>query len=766
MPPRVARRCATPISSVATSSGIFSACRSPRPSATRLRAPRQASSRARCRRRSAGAPTRSAADSSATPNRTAATCSGTSSAPIRRRSSAGRSHGFARSHAVETGGGVSLPSVSRAPSILVIGGGHAGVEAAVAAARVLAPYSGRVTLVTMDPSRIGAMSCNPAIGGLAKGQMVREIDALGGIMGLAADATGIMFKVLNASRGPAVRGPRCQSDKYAYAAEVQRLLSGHTNIEVLAGTVDEIVVDDGRAVGAVVAGACPSHADRAAIEHNLLASGPVRPVYAQPTDEPSATIRLPCDAIVLTTGTFMRALMHTGASRTPGGRVGEGSAVGISKALRDLGFELGRLKTGTPPRLRRQSLDWERLPPQHGDARPVPFSDLSPEGLPGARFPRLRQIECRVTETNAAIHDLIRANLDRAPMYSGQIEAECGPRYCPSIEDKVVRFGDRDAHHVFLEPESLHSDEIYCNGISTSLPAEVQDELVRGMPGCTRAEILRHGYAVEYDMVWPHQIDATGMTKRVEGLFLAGQINGTSGYEEAAGQGLVAGLNAARLALGQEPVRLGRDQAYIGVMMDDLVTKTPREPYRMFTSRAEHRLLLRADNADARLTPHGRAWGLVDDERWRAFEARERMVAAVRAAVDRNRVEGRPLRDVLRRPEVTLDDLRRWLGGAIGRDTSAEALERVLVDMRYDGYVQRANAEIRRHADSERLRLPEWLDPMRITGLRREAADTLVRFRPATLGQASRLAGINPADVMLIAVAVRRGKKRGEARSA
>ncbi|MEX0776704.1 MAG: FAD-dependent oxidoreductase, partial [Phycisphaeraceae bacterium] len=448
--------------------------------------------------------------------------------------------------------------------IIVIGGGHAGAEAAWAAANLGA----RVALVTMNPAKIGAMSCNPAIGGLAKGQMVREIDALGGLMGLAADATGIQFRMLNVSKGPAVQGPRAQCDKYAYAREVQRLLGSRPEIDIIEGTAERIDVRDGRVCGLQI-------------------------------QNPKSEIRnLSASAVVLTTGTFMRGLMHTGERQSEGGRVGEGSAVGISGALRGLGFDLGRLKTGTPPRLAAESIDFDSLQLQPGDEVPVPFSDLTePRGAlghprgsirgltpRGSDFPALPQRPCWITQTNPAIHDLIRANLHRAPMYNGQIQTT-GPRYCPSIEDKVVRFADRDSHHVYLEPESLETNEIYCNGISTSLPADVQEIVVRQMPGCSRARILRHGYAVEYDMVWPHQIDATGMTKKVSGLFLAGQINGTSGYEEAAGQGLLAGLNAVRFVRGQTPVRLRRDQAYLGVMMDDLVTKTPREPYRMFTSR-------------------------------------------------------------------------------------------------------------------------------------------------------------------------------------
>lgn len=648
--------------------------------------------------------------------------------------------------------------------VIVIGGGHAGAEAAWAASSALGP-DGRVALVTMDPSKIGAMSCNPAIGGLAKGQMVREIDALGGVMGRAADATGIQFRMLNMSKGAAVRGPRAQCDRHAYAREVQRLLGTRGNIEVIAGTIDELIVDGGEVRGVLLG----AHTRRAGSDRpGESASTQVESVARTVTGSPC---RLDASAVVLTTGTFMRALMHTGEHRSQGGRVGEGSAVGISAALRALGFELGRLKTGTPPRLRRASIDWESLPPQHGDAEPVPFSDLSPEVIPGGRFPALPQVECRETRTSERVHALIRDNLHRAPMFIGQIDAECGPRYCPSIEDKVVRFADRAEHHVFLEPESLETSDIYCNGISTSLPEEIQLEIVHGLPGCERAEIVRYGYAVEYDMVWPHQIDATGETKRVRSLFLAGQINGTSGYEEAAAQGLVAGVNAARRARGLDPVRFGRDEAYIGVLMDDLVTRTPREPYRMFTSRAEHRLRLRADNADERLTPRGRELGLVCETRWCAHEARTSKLAGLRTAIDAARVEGGPMTDWIRRDEPEAGEVLRhlqWsdrpLGTMEAKGNEALVLrrhvDRIVSDLRYAGYLRRQDAEVKRMRDAERSPIPETLDPGAIQGLRREAVEVLRRFQPRTMGQASRLAGVNPADVTLIAVAIERERRR------
>ena len=608
-----------------------------------------------------------------------------------------------------------LNSIQSHYDVIVVGGGHAGVEAAWAASQMLG-VDGLVALITMDPSKIGVMSCNPAIGGLAKGQVVREIDALGGLMGRAADASGILFKVLNQSKGPAVQGPRAQCDKDAYASFVQKQIASCDNITVLAGTVAEFILEDGSCVGVECADGTTCRAS----------------------------------AVVLTTGTFMRALMHTGCKKTPGGRVGEGTADGISGCLLRLGLELGRLKTGTPPRLRLSTIDWELLEPQSGDDPPVPFSDLA-----GDTFPPLEQITCRISRTTPESHDLIRANLDKAPMFSGQINAESGPRYCPSIEDKVVRFADRDSHHVFLEPETLDGEFVYCNGISTSLPPDIQIEIVRAMPGCEHAEIMQYGYAVEYDMVRPHQIDATCMVKSVAGLFLAGQINGTSGYEEAAGQGLIAGVNAVRRSRGEPPVRLARDEAYIGVMLDDLVTRTPREPYRLFTSRAEHRMLLRSDNADERLTPVGRRWGTVCDTRWAKWEARrDRLTELARRLESTPGEHGKTLAAIARRPASTLEEIQARLGGA----DDLRDVARVMTDTRYEGYVKRQQAEIRRQRDADKVKIPSQLDASSITGLRSEAAEAIDHFRPATLGQASRLAGVTPADATVLAVAIRRAR--------
>jgi tRNA uridine 5-carboxymethylaminomethyl modification enzyme len=617
-------------------------------------------------------------------------------------------------------------SAPRSFQVIVIGGGHAGVEAAWAAANLLGS-PGSVALVTLDPAKIGVMSCNPAIGGLAKGQIVREVDALGGLMGLATDATGIQFKVLNTSKGAAVRGPRAQCDKHAYAEWVQRAFAGRPEITVVGGSVERLVVDSGRIAGVVVA-------------------------------TPTGPVPLGASAVVLTTGTFMRGLMHTGESKTPGGRFGESPAVGISGALKDLGFELGRLKTGTPPRLSKATIDWDALPDAPGDDEPVPFSDLTERR---ARvFPAMPQVMCKQTRTTPEAHEAIRANLHRAPMYSGQIES-VGPRYCPSIEDKVVRFADRETHGVFLEPESLrpgHDDWIYCNGISTSLPLDVQERIVRSMPGCEKAAILRAGYAVEYDMVRPHQIAATGETKLVDGLFLAGQINGTSGYEEAAAQGVVAGLNAGLRAMGRPSVTIARHQAYIGVLMDDLCTKTPTEPYRMFTSRAEHRLSLRADNSGDRLTPLAIKIGLLDrtelgQRRKAFFERRRRESETLNALIDRTRIDNVPLADLVRRPEFGPGRLDEALGRP---PVSPETLFTVHTERFYGAYIERQAAEVRRHADLERRRLPPEIDYHTLPSLRAEAKDALARFRPETLGQAGRLEGITPADLTLLAVLVKK----------
>ncbi len=623
--------------------------------------------------------------------------------------------------------------------VIVVGGGHAGIEAAWAAANLLGGER-RVALISIDRSKIGVMSCNPAIGGLAKGQLVREIDAMGGVMALIADATGIQFKVLNTSKGAAVHGPRCQSDKHAYARVAQALVGARPEIDVIEGTVEEILT----------AGDGPRHATGVRI---ALADGEVE---------------LGCEALVVTTGTFMRGLMHTGEEQAPGGRRGEQAANGISKSLNELGFELGRLRTGTPPRLRKDTIRLGELALEYGDSDPFAFSELTPGGWALGetvcdRFPLIEQLPCWQTHTSHASHELIRANLHRAPMYSGNLAQ--GPRYCPSIEDKVVRFAERDSHGIYLEPESHESDWIYCNGIATSLPADIQDEVVKGMPGCEDAEILQYGYAVEYDMVRPHQILTTGQTRSVDRLFLAGQINGTSGYEEAAAQGLIAGINAALRARdgdGYEPFTLGREQAYIGVLMDDLVTKTPREPYRMFTSRAEHRLLLRADNAPDRLTPTAQRLGLLDHSdlgrvRWSHFQARTEVLGRGRSLMESLNDGEKTVAMRTLEPEYRVDDLRAALEPELGEQPRGIWLT-LHSHARYAPYVERQQREIARSADLEHRPLPDWMDYAGLGSMRTEAKRALDKFRPTTFGQASRLEGITPADITLLSVLVKRAR--------
>jgi len=611
--------------------------------------------------------------------------------------------------------------------VIVVGGGHAGAEAAWSGARLGA----RTALITFSRQAIGRPSCNPAIGGIGKGQIVREVDALGGLMGRVADETGIQFRMLNRRKGPAVWAPRAQIDSATYPAVLRRYLENCPNLEIIEASVEAV---ESEPLGSSCANAMPLAKSR--VTGVRLSDGRV----------------LAAQAVVIASGTFLRGLMHTGEAKAPGGRVGEPAATGLSASLAALGIELGRLKTGTPPRIARDSVDWSQLAVQHGDERPVPFSFLT-DSLPQ------EQVCCWLTATNERVHELIRANLHRAPMYTGQIQSR-GPRYCPSIEDKVVRFADKSAHQVFLEPEGRDSERIYANGISTSLPQDVQAQIVTSIRGLERARILQLGYAVEYDFVPPEQIDARLMTKRVRGLFLAGQINGSSGYEEAAGQGIIAGINAARFCAGASPVIIGRDQAYIGVMIDDLVTRGVTEPYRMFTSRAEHRLHLRYDNADVRLTPLGREIGLVDDERWQRFQAKSAKLAALLQSWEVLRFEGRTLADWIRRPE---EDGLRFAAVFPELEPYTRELDtwgRALVEIKYAGYLQRQQRSIEEFRRREEQAIPPDLNYSQVPHLRREAVERWSAVRPRNIGQAARVSGIHPTDLSVLLVYIAAGQRR------